>query len=142
MKSAKKGDNVKVHYVGKLEDGTIFDSTNERQPLGLKIGDGNIIPGFEKRIIGMKIGETKSITVSPEEAFGQKRSDLKIPFKKSSIPDDITPAIGQRLQFKQPNGTKINVVVTEITGEDVILDANHPLAGKTLNFEVELVEIS
>jgi peptidylprolyl isomerase len=141
MNSAQKGDSVKVHYTGKLEDGTIFDSTRDRGPLNLTIGNGKTIPGFEKRIIGMKVGETRNITVPPEEAFGQKRNDLKILVKMSDFPEDITPAVGQYMQFKQSDGRMVNVKVIKISGEDVFLDANHPLAGETLKIEVKLVKI-
>jgi peptidylprolyl isomerase len=141
MSSVKNGDTVKVHYVGKFKDGAVFDSSRNREPLELKIGSGKIIPGFEKGVLGMEVGETKELSIAPDEGFGEKRSDLKIPVKKSDFPNDIEPSVGQQLQFRQPNGTPINVTVTDISGEDVTLDANHPLAGKTLSFEIELLEI-
>jgi peptidylprolyl isomerase len=141
MSPVKKGDTVMVHYVGKLGDGTVFDNNEQREPLTFTIGSGNIIPGFEKGIIGMEVGEIKEVIVSPDEGFGDKKEDLEIPVKKSDFPDDITPSVGQRLQFKRPDGTIISVTIKRILDDDVILDANHPLAGEMLNFEIKLLEI-
>lgn len=141
MSQVKDGDSVKVHYTGKFEDGTVFDSSREREPLELTVGNGNVIPGFEKGILGMKNGSTKEITIPPEEGYGPVRDDLVIEVSKKEIPDNIDPTVGQRLQMRKKDGRVINLTVAEVGESTVKLDANHPLAGKTLIFDVELVEI-
>ncbi len=142
MPQAKSGDKVKVHYTGKLEDNTVFDSSKDRPPLEFTIGSGSIIPGFENAVIGMETGESKTFTVPPDEAYGQPRDELKMEVNKSDFPDDITPEVGQQLQMKRADGNVVNVVVANMEGEKVTLDANHPLAGKALTFDIELVEIA
>jgi len=141
MSKAKDGDMVKVHYTGKLEDGTIFDSSKDGEPLELTIGAGNVIPGFEKGVIGMERGGSKTITVSPEEAYGPVQEGLIAKVKKENFPENITPVIGEQLQLRQRDGNTVNVTIREIEGDKVTLDANHPLSGKTLIFDIELVEI-
>jgi len=141
MGQAKNGDTVKVHYTGKLEDGTVFDSSEGRQPLQFTLGKGNVIPGFENGIMGMDIGDKKDITVAPEDGYGQLRDDLIIDVPAAQVPDNITPELGMQLQVKQPDGQMVNVTIVDVQEEKITLDANHPLAGKTLNFEVTLVEI-
>ncbi len=141
MNQAKTGDTVKVHYTGKLEDGVVFDSSKDRPPLEFTIGGGEVIAGFENGIIGMEVGSTKTISIPPEEAYGPRREELVLYVKKTDFPDNIVPAVGQQLQVRQPNGGIIDLVVTEMNDDTVTLDANHPLAGKTLIFDVELVEI-
>jgi len=138
----KKGDKVKVHYTGKLEDGTVFDSSQDKQPLEFTIGEGQIIPGFEDGVVGMDIGDKKSLTIPPEKAYGDNRDDLIIEVNKTDIPENIKPSVGQQLQIKQPDGNVIGVTITGMADESVTLDANHPLAGKTLQFDVELVEVA
>jgi FKBP-type peptidyl-prolyl cis-trans isomerase 2 len=142
MPQAKSGDKVKVHYTGKLEDNTVFDSSKDRPPLEFTIGSGSIIPGFENAVIGMETGQSKTFTIPPDEAYGQPRDELKMEVNKSDFPDDITPEVGQQLQMKRADGNVINVVVANMEGEKVTLDANHPLAGKALTFDIELVEIA
>ena len=142
MSQAKDKDTVKVHYTGKLEDGSTFDSSTGREPLEFTLGTGSVIPGFDQGIVGMAIGETKTITIASDDAYGPVRKELVIEVKKSDIPSEIDTNIGQRLQIPQPEGQPIPVVITEATDETVTLDANHPLAGKTLIFDVELVEIT
>jgi len=142
MSQAEKGSRVKVHYEGKLEDGTIFDSSKDRPPLEFEIGGGNVIPGFESGVIGMGIGDKKTVTLKPDDAYGDRRDDLTIEVDKSQFPEHITPSLGQQLQMEQPNGQPVSVTVTNIGDEKVTLDANHPLAGKTLIFDIELVEIA
>jgi FKBP-type peptidyl-prolyl cis-trans isomerase 2 len=100
-----------------------------------------VIPGFEKGVMGMEVGQNKTVTIPPEEGYGQKRDELKFEVKKSAFPEHIEPALGQQLQMEQPNGHPLNVMVTDMTDETVTLDANHPLAGKTLIFDIELIEI-
>ena len=142
MAQANDGSNVKVHYTGKLEDGTVFDSSKDREPFEFKIGAGNVIPGFETGIIGMETGETKTITIPADEAYGAHRKDLIIDVNKKEFPQNIDPEVGQQLQMQQPDGSMVNLVVTKIVEEIVTLDANHPLAGQTLVFEIELLEVS
>jgi peptidylprolyl isomerase len=142
MSQAKDGDTVKIHYTGKLENGTVFDTSKDRQPLEFAVGNGKIIPGFEKAIIGMGVGDTKTITVQPEEAYGPSRKELIMDIKKTDLPEDITPAIGKQLQIRQKDGNPIEITITDMDEDTVTLDANHPLAGNTLVFEVELVEIA
>lgn len=141
MSVIKDGDAVKVHYTGKFEDGTVFDSSEEGKPLEVTIGNGNVIPGFEKGIVGMKNGDSKTITLPPEEAYGKVRQDLIVEVKKSEVPEHINPSVGLSLQMKQPSGDVVNLVISDIAEETVTLDANHPLAGKTLVFEIEIVGI-
>lgn len=141
MAQAKNGDTVKIHYTGKLEDGTVFDSSEGRDPLEFTLGDGKIIPGFEKGTEGMEVGEKKTISIQPEDAYGQYRDDLKAEVKKSEFPEGANPEVGQIYQMQQPNGQAVDLRVIGIEGEQVTLDANHPLAGKTLTFDIELVEV-
>ena len=130
MVQAKEGDTVRVQYTGKLEDGTVFDSSDESSPLEFTIGSGQIIPGFEQAIVGMEPGETKTATIRPEEAYGQRQ-----------FPEDIEPEPGQHLQVQQPDGRAAIVTVSEVSESAVTLDANHPLAGQPLTFEIRLVDI-
>jgi peptidylprolyl isomerase len=141
MAQAKKGDTVNVHYTGKLKDGTVFDSSVEREPLQFTISEGKILPGVEQEVIGMKPGDTKTIDIPADKAYGQHRKDLVLVVDKSKIPSHLKPTIGQQLKLNQPDGRSIPVRVTDITQSKVTLDANHPLAGKDLTFEIELVEI-
>ncbi len=142
MAKAKIGDKVKVHYKGTLDDGTVFDSSLEGEPLEFTIGSGEIIPGFEDEIIGMEEGEKKTFTIPSDKAYGPHRKELMLTVGKDEFPPDINPTVGQQLQLRQPDGQVFYVVVTEVGENTVTLDANHPLAGKDLTFEVELVEIS
>ncbi|RKX28436.1 MAG: peptidylprolyl isomerase [Candidatus Zixiibacteriota bacterium] len=142
MSQVKEGDKVKVHYTGKLEDGTVFDSSENRPPLEFEIGKGSVIPGFEQGVVGMELNGKKTVTIAPEEAYGQRRDELMVEVTKNEFPPDIDPTIGQQLQIKRPDGHIIDVTITKVEGEQVTLDANHPLAGKTLVFDIELVEIA
>lgn len=141
MAKAKIGDRVKVHYTGKLEDGTVFDSSLEGEPLEFTIGSGEIISGFEDEIIGMEEGEKKTFTIPTDKAYGPHREELMLTVGKDEFPPDIQPSEGQQLQLRQPDGRVFYVVVIEVNEKTVTLDANHPLAGKDLTFDVELVEI-
>ncbi|MCS7280485.1 MAG: peptidylprolyl isomerase [Desulfobacterota bacterium] len=141
MEEAKLNDTVRVHYRVSLEDGSIFDSTGEKEPFEFTIGKGMVISGFEKGIIGMKKGETKIFSVSPSEAYGEYDENLVFSIERDYIPPHIKPEVGMVLRVHSPYGFSSLVTVKEIDDETVILDANHPLAGKTLIFEVRLVEI-
>lgn len=142
MSKVKDGDTVKVHYTGKLENGDVFDSSREKEPFEFTVGNKAVIPGFEKGVLGMEVGDTKTIEIPPEEAYGAKQDELVVEVKKSEFPDDITPTIGQRLQIKQQDGNPIVVTITDLTEDSITLDANHPLAGYTLFFDVEVVDIT
>jgi peptidylprolyl isomerase len=142
MTHAKEGDTVKVHYTGKLEDGTVFDSSVERAPLEFTIGGGQVIPGFEQAVVGMEPGETKTATIPPDEAYGPHRDDMVIEVEKSQFPEEVDPEPGQQFQIRQPDGRALIVTVSNVTEETVMLDANHPLAGQPLTFDIQLVAIT
>jgi peptidylprolyl isomerase len=142
MTTLKNGDSVKVHYTGTLEDGRVFDTSKGRDPLEFKAGDGQIITGFENAILGMKVGETRDFEVSPDEAYGHRQEEMVLEVPVGEFPDHIEPKIGMRLQLKQQQGSPLEVVITDISNEAVTLDGNHPLAGQTLHFQVELLEIA
>lgn len=141
MERAKADDIVKVHYTGKLEDGTVFDSSADREPLEFTLGKRMVIPGFEEAAMGMSPGETKTVKVPAEEAYGPRREDMVMEVARSNMPPEIEPEVGQVLQIGQSQDQMLQVVVTEVTEESVVLDANHPLAGMDLVFDIELVEI-
>ncbi|BAZ68071.1 MAG: peptidylprolyl isomerase [Pelatocladus maniniholoensis HA4357-MV3] len=141
MGQAKLGDTVKVHYTGKLDDGTVFDSSAERDPLQFSIGEGLVIPGFEQAVVGMTPGESKRTNISADEAYGPYRPELVMVVEKERIPTDVSVEVGQMLQISQSNGQAIPVVVTEVSDSQITLDANHPLAGQELIFEIQLVQI-
>jgi peptidylprolyl isomerase len=141
MAQAKSGDKVKVHYTGKLKDGTVFDSSADREPLEFTIGEGQIIPGFEQAVVGMNPGDSKVATIPVDEAYGPRRDEMMINVDKGQFPDHITPEVGQKLQMQRSDGRMIMVTVTDISEENVTLDANHPLAGQDLTFDIKLVEI-
>ena len=138
---ANDGDTVKVRYTGTLEDGTVFDTSREREPLEFTLGEGAIIPGFEETVKGMQAGQTKTVTIPAEEAYGPHREDLVMVVERDTLPEDLNPVIGQKLQMKRPDGETAVVVVTDVSEITMTIDANHPLAGKDLTFEIELVEI-
>ncbi len=142
MAKAKVGDTVKVHYTGRLEDGTEFDTSSGREPLEFTIGAQQVIQGFEDGVIGMEINETKTVTIPADMAYGPYHEELALDVPKEQFPPNIHPELGQQLQLTQPNGQPINVTITQITDEVVTLDANHPLAGKDLTFDIQLMEIA
>jgi peptidylprolyl isomerase len=141
MAQAKEGDTVKVHYTGKLEDGTVFDTSEERAPLEFTIGNGQIIRGFEQAVVGMEPGEAKTATIPPEEAYGPHREDMTLTVDRGQFPEEINPEPGQQLQVQQPDGRAAVVTVSDVSESTVTLDANHPLAGQPLTFEIRLVDI-
>jgi len=142
LSKAKDGDTVKVHYTGTLENGEVFDTSQEREPLEFQLGEGQLIPGFEKAVIGMSEGDSTKVDIPSDEAYGEVRDDLVINVPKEQLPDDVEPKIGMQLQVNQQNGQPIPVRITEIKDEELVLDANHPLAGKNLTFEIELLEVA
>lgn len=141
MKSAETGSTVKVHYTGTLDDGNVFDSSKERGPLEFTIGNGQLINGFEEAVIGMEEGEKKKVKIPSDEAYGSRRDELVISVDKSQFPDNIEPSEGLPLSLKSPDGKIVNATITSVEDNSVTLDANHPLAGKDLTFDIELVEI-
>ena len=141
MIKARLGDKVKVHYTGRFEDGEVFDSSENSNPLEFVIGGGNLIEGFENAVVGMSPGEVKTEKIPAEDAYGSYNENLIVVVKRENVPMDIEPEPGQELEVRSPEGDIIPVVVTEVNGDIIKLDANHPLAGKDLLFDIKLVEI-
>jgi peptidylprolyl isomerase len=141
MTQAKSGDKVRIHYTGTLDDGTQFDSSAGRDPLEFALGGGQVIPGFDNAVDGMLVGDSKTVTISPEDAYGQRQEQLVQQVARSALPEDMEPAVGMRLQSQSPDGQVMNLVVVEFDDESITLDANHPLSGQALTFAIELVEI-
>jgi len=139
MPAAQTGDTVAVHYTGKLEDGSIFDSSREREPFKFTIGKGQVIPGFEQAVIGMEVGDSTTVTIPAEEAYGVVEQDMIATFPRDQFPADMPLKVGDRLQLRSEDGQVFFAGVVEVDDEKVKLDANHPLAGKTLIFEIERV---
>ena len=139
----QKGNSVKVHYVGTLNDGNEFDNSYKRgSTLDFQVGNGQMIKGFDDAIMEMEVGDKKKINIKPEEAYGQRNENAIIAVEKKNFPTDFNFNVGEMVQGTTEQGQPINAVILEIQESDVILDANHPLAGQELNFEIELVEIS
>ena len=136
------GNNVKVHYKGTFDDGTVFDSSLDCDPLEFTIGGGQVIPSFENAVIGMSIGETKTSRITSDKAYGPHLEEMVVAFDRGQLPADLQPSIGQVLQFRRSDGYIIEVKVTDLSDTSVTFDGNHPLAGKDLIFEIQLLEIS
>ncbi|MDX1499636.1 MAG: peptidylprolyl isomerase [Woeseiaceae bacterium] len=141
MTQAKSGDTVRIHYTGKLDDGTQFDSSAGREPLEFALGSGQVIPGFDSAVEGMAVGDSKSVAIDPAEAYGERHEQLVQDVPKSALPDEIDAQVGMQLQGQSPEGQVTRFVVTAVGDDTVTLDANHPLAGQRLNFDIELVAI-
>jgi FKBP-type peptidyl-prolyl cis-trans isomerase 2 len=141
MEQVKSGDKVKVHYHGKLTDGTTFDSSEGREPLEFEVGSGSVIAGFDSGVTGMSVGEKRTINIPVDEAYGQKQDDLMMEFPLDRFPSDMKPEVGMQLNMSNGAGQNFPVVIREVREDSVILDANHPLAGEDLVFDLELVEI-
>lgn len=141
MVQAQRGDTVQVHYTGKLEDGTVFDTSTNRDPLQFTIGEGQIIPGFEQAVVGMNPGESKTVTIPMDQAYGPHREEMVLEVDRKQFPDHLNPEVGQQLQVRQQNGQTMIVTVVEVSETNVTLDANHPLAGEDLTFDIHLVGI-
>ena len=141
MSEVKKGDKVQVHYTGRLGDGSEFDSSKDREPLEFEVGSQQVIKGFEEAVVGLKEGDSKTVEISSNEAYGPRMDEMVLKVEKSKLPEDFTPQMGQQLQLPQENGQNVIVTVTEITDDHIELDANHPLAGKDLTFDIEVVKI-
>ncbi len=141
MQQVKPGDTVKVHYHGRLTDGTTFDSSAGRQPLEFKVGSAMVIKGFDNGVLGMVVGDKKTIEIPAEDAYGQEDPQMLMDFPIDRFPSDMHPEVGMQLNMSNGSGQNFPVVIREIKGDVVTLDANHPLAGETLVFDLELVEI-
>jgi FKBP-type peptidyl-prolyl cis-trans isomerase 2 len=141
MIQVKENNTVKVNYTGKLTDGVVFDSSEGGEPIEFTLGQGELIPGFEKGLINMKLNEKKTITISKEEAYGEINDNLKQEVNRSELPEGITPEVGMGLVSKTPDGQEMNLRVIEVSEETIVIDGNHPLAGKDLIFDIEVLEI-
>ena len=141
MTAAKSGDTVRIHYTGTLSDGSVFDSSEGRDPLEFTLGSGQVIPGFDTGVTGMTVGEKKTIEIPSDEAYGPVHDEARQDVPRAQIPAEIPLEVGIQLQMQSPTGQVVPVTVVAITEEAVTLDANHPLAGKDLTFALELVSI-
>lgn len=139
QQTAQNGDTVQVHYTGTLNDGTVFDSSKGREPLQFTLGAGEVIPGFEEAVAGMKVGERKTVTIPAAEAYGERSERAMLQVPREQFPAEIDPQPGLQLAMQRADGHQIPVVVAEVTETYVVIDANHPLAGQDLTFEIELV---
>lgn len=142
MSQAKQGDTVKIHYTGTLNDGTRFDSSEGRDPLEFTIGSGQVIPGFDKAVQGMTVGDSKSINIAAQDAYGPRHEQMVQQVPKTALPENLEPKPGMALQARGEDGKVINLTVTAVGDDDITVDGNHPLAGRDLNFDIELVEIA
>lgn len=142
MNLVKDHHTVKVNYTGKLTDGQVFDTSEGKEPIEVTLGQGQIIPGFEKGLIDMKLNEKKTITIAKEEAYGDINAALIQEVQKTALPQDMTPEVGMGLVSKSPDGQEMNLVVVEVKDDSIVIDGNHPLAGKDLVFDLEVLEIT
>jgi peptidylprolyl isomerase len=141
IQQAKIGDTVKVHYTGRLQDGTVFDTSVGSEPLEFTLGQGQLISGFEQAVIGMQVGESKTVTIPVDQAYGPRRDDMVLEVGRDELPEDLEPKVGMQLQMNQGDGGIMIVTITEVSETTIKIDANHPLAGQDLTFDIELVEI-
>ena len=141
MAHPRSGDTVRVHYTGRLDDGRVFDSSKEREPLELTVGQGRVIPGVEEAVVQMEPGEEKTVMVPADRAFGPRLPELMLSVDRTDFPEHIQPTVGQKLQVRHHDGQMAEVRVAEVSDRQVTLDANHPLAGHDLTFDLKLVEI-
>lgn len=141
MTTAASGDTVHVHYTGKLDDGSVFDASEGRDPLAFTLGGGQVIPGFDQAVDGMRVGESKTVRIPADEAYGTRRDELLIEVPTEQLPDDLEVEVGARLHMRGPDGGAGPVTVVAMHDEGITLDANHPLAGEALTFELQLVAI-
>ncbi|MET0025674.1 MAG: peptidylprolyl isomerase [Sedimenticola sp.] len=141
MNQAKQGDTVKIHYTGTLDDGSVFDSSAEGNPLEFTIGSEQVIPGFEKAVTGMAIGDKKSVSIPADDAYGPVFQEMIRKVPKGVLPEDLEPTEGMTLQAQSPEGRPINMIVIQVEEDTITVDGNHPLAGQTLNFDIELLTV-
>ncbi|MBU2491358.1 MAG: peptidylprolyl isomerase [Bacteroidetes bacterium] len=141
MSQVKTGDKVKVHYKGTLNDGSVFDSSEGRDPLEFEVGSGQVIPGFDQAVVGLTVGESKTVNIPSEEAYGPYQENMVLAIERDKFPEGLNLTVGEQLQVPSQGGQPVVVVIKDVTDDKVTLDANHPLAGEDLNFNIELVEI-
>jgi len=141
MAQATSGDRVHIHYTGRLADGTVFDSSREREPLAFTLGEGTVIPGFEEAVTGMTPGESKTTVIPPDQAYGAPREELLLSVPLAQLPEGYEPEVGAQLQMTTAQGQPVPVRIHAVEESGVVLDANHPLAGKELTFDIELVGV-
>lgn len=141
MGVAKEGDTVLVRFKGFLDDGTVFDSTDDRDPLQFTIGDGLILPGFEQAVVGLGVGDTSQVGIPWDQAYGPHHEDMVVEVERHKLPGEISLSVGDALEIRQPDGRSVVVTVTAAGETSLTIDANHPLAGRHLTFHIELVEI-
>lgn len=139
--SIKSGDTISVEYTGKLDNGEVFDTSEGREPLTFEVGAGQLIKGFDEAVVDMSVGDSKTVTVTPEEAYGERREDLFISMPLGNVPPDMTLEVGMMVQLTDKSGNPVPAIVTDIGSENVTLDINHPLAGKELTFDIKVVDI-
>ena len=142
MSGAKTGDTVKVHYTGQFEDGSVFDTSQGKDPLEFTVGTGQVIRGFEEAIEGLNTGDSTTPTIEAPEAYGERLEELLFQVDKARFPEGIVPSVGDQLPLNQPEGGMVDVVVSAIEGDTVTLDANHPLAGRVLTFKITVVDVA
>jgi len=141
LETAKKGDSVKIHYTGRLDDGEVFDSSKDREPLSFTLGSGQVIPGFDEGVTGMAIGEEKTIKIPHTQAYGERKPELLIEVERAQLPKDLKPKVGMQLSMTTEDGREAPVLIKKVEEAMITLDANHPLAGKDLTFDLTLVAI-
>jgi FKBP-type peptidyl-prolyl cis-trans isomerase 2 len=139
--AVKEGDKVKVNYAGRFSDGEVFDSSEGREPLEFTVGQGQVIPGFEQAVIGMEAGDSKTVVIPAMEGYGIRQEELILTVDRGQLPQNFEPEVGMQLQSQQPDGRPIFATITSIEETVLTLDANHPLAGRELTFDIELVEV-
>ena len=142
MSEAKAGDTVKIHYTGTLDDGTEFDSSRGRDPLEFELGAGQVIPGFDEAVHGMNEGDSKTVSIPPEQAYGERHDQMVQDVPKSALPPGIEPEVGMALSATNQEGAEMQLTVTAVQEDTITVDGNHPLAGQALNFDIELVSIA
>ncbi len=138
---AKQGDHVAVHYTGRLQDGTVFDSSEGREPIEFDVGGGDVIAGFDRAVTGMKVGETREVTIPAAEAYGEVRPELRLRIPRTELPEGHVPEVGQMFAVQVGPDRQATARVAEVYEDTVVLDLNHPLAGEALTFGIELVRI-
>ena len=142
MQKVKEGDNVKVHYTGTLNDGSIFDSNENKAPLEFKVGEGQVIAGFENAVKGMELNEEKTVMIPSQDAYGPKQKQLIWEIPKDKLPSEINPEAGAQLMLQSKNGQQLPAVVSEVKEKSIVLDLNHPMAEKDLTFKIRIIEIN
>ena len=142
MSKVKEGDNISLHYTGTLDDGTVFDSSEGREPLSFTVGSGEVIQGFDEGVRDMEVGETRDVQIAPEQAYGEYYEELVRVVPRQAFPEGMTPDIGMTLELELPSGQSLPVRIIDVEGDEITLDANHLLAGETLNFKIHIVSIN